>query len=186
MKTEIEIKLKISSSEIDKITNNIETNFNCKINNPFHQTTHQFFLDDFTKQSVFPRIRNEENGEITLTIKAKTKETSEFFKRIELETTIGNTKEVIEMMPFLGFPKRISWEKRRYSFINSPNAEIKFCLDETPMGWFLEIEGSEESIENAVSRLNLKKMEKINKPYLALWEEYKNKHSISEENMMFN
>lgn len=105
MKIETEIKLAITDSEIKNIVENIETIFDCAKNVPFHQTTHQFFFDDYTKQSAFPRIRNEENGAMTLTVKAKIKENSNFFKRLELETTIGDTEAAIAMMFFWDFPK---------------------------------------------------------------------------------
>jgi len=186
MKIETEIKLAIEKSLIKNLIAKIEKEFDCKKTEPFHQITHQFFFEDYTKQNAFPRIRNEENGSITLTVKAKLKENSEFFKRIELETVIGNTEKVISMMPFFGFPKKISWEKRRQSFLMDSDGGVCFFLDETPMGWFLEIEARENKIEEAIVRLELQGNQRINKAYLGLWEEYKKEHGLLGEDMMFN
>src|SRR3972149_9478178 len=126
MKIETEIKLEITESSVKDIIAKIEKGFHCKKSGPFHQTTHQFFFEDYAKQNAFPRIRNEEDGSITLTVKAKLKESSDFFKRIELETVINNVDAVINMMPFFGFPKKISWEKKRRSFLSTGNANICF------------------------------------------------------------
>ncbi|MDP3902135.1 MAG: CYTH domain-containing protein [bacterium] len=186
MKIETEIKLAVEESLVKDIVVRIEKEFDCKKSDPFHQITHQFFFEDYTKQNAFPRIRNEKDGSISLTVKAKLKENSEFFKRIELETAIGNAEKVINMMPFFGFPKKISWEKKRHSFLMNGDADICFFLDETPMGWFLEIEAEEEKIEEAITKLELQKAKRINKAYLGLWEEYKKEHGISNDDMMFS
>ena len=185
MKIETEIKLAVEESLVKDLIAKIEKEFDCKKSNPFHQTTHQFFFEDYTKQNAFPRIRNEEDGSITLTVKAKLKENSEFFKRIELETVINNVDAVINMMPFFGFPKKISWEKKRLSFLSIGNAHICFFLDETPMGWFLEIEAREDIIEDAITKLGLQEAKRINKAYLGLWEEYKRERNITANDMLF-
>ena len=185
MKIETEIKLALEESLVKDIITKIEKGFNCKKSNPFHQITHQFFFEDYTQQNAFPRIRNEEDGGITLTMKAKLKENSEFFKRIELETVISDAEKVIAMMPFFGFPKKISWEKKRHSFLMNGTHDICFFLDETPMGWFLEIEAEEKEIEDAITKLGLREAKRINKAYLGLWEEYKKEHGVSSDDMMF-
>lgn len=88
MKIETEIKLILESINIEDLTNKIEKTFNLKRTPSFHQTTHQFFYEDYTKQTAFPRVRNEEDGRYTLTVKAKVKDESgkdsDYFKRIEL------------------------------------------------------------------------------------------------------
>lgn len=150
--------------------------------------SHIIFLEDYTKQNAFPRVRNEENGTITLMVKAKLKDeiASDYFKRIELESVITNETDVITMMAYFGFPKKISWEKRRHSFLfNERQSDIIFYLNETPMGWFLEIEGEEVKIEEALKILNLENTKRITKAYLGLWEEYKKEKGILSEDMMF-
>ena len=186
MKIETEIKLAIDESIIEEVISKIEKKFSCKKTAPFQQTTHQFFLEDSATQNAFPRIRNEADGSITLTVKAKLKDSSQYFKRIELETVIQNEGKVIDMMPFFGFPKKISWEKKRHSFFMNRDTDITFYLDETPMGWFLEIEAEENKIEEAITLLDLQDVKRINKAYLGLWDEYKKTHNISIEDMIFN
>ena len=186
MNIEIEIKLPIDKSLVENIVAKIEKEFNCKKNEPLHQITHQFFFEDYSQQNVFPRIRNEEDGRVTLTVKVKLGDKSDFFKRIELETNITDTESVIQMMPFFGFPRKISWEKKRHSFLMyDVGSSVCFFLDETPMGWFLEIEAEEGKIEEAITKLGLQNTKRINRAYLGLWEDYKKENDISAENMMF-
>lgn len=187
MKTETEIKLELKISELKAITEKIEEIFAAKKSRSFRQVTHQFFFNDWTTQNVFPRIRNEEDGRITLTVKVKSESKSDFFERLELETEVTNSEEVIRMMPHFGFPKKISWEKRRslFKMDRVKNPAICFYLDETPIGWFLEMEGNEAEIERAIAMLGLQKSKRIAKSYLGLWEDYKKKFSIENSEEMF-
>ncbi len=195
-KIETEIKLILGNcnlNESEELISRIEKVMNLERTAMFHQTTHQFFEDDYTKQTAFPRIRNEQNGDTTLTVKAKIKNEigqeieSNYFKRVELETNISNTENVIAMMPFFGFKNKISWEKKRINFLSenndTENYQLDFAvsLDETPMGYFLEIESSEDKIEEVIKLLGLSNLERSNKPYLALWEDYKKVNKVGGE-----
>lgn len=189
-KIETEIKLILENCNLEDLIFKIENIFNLQRSLSFHQITHQFFEDDYTKQIAFPRIRNEENGNITLTVKAKIKDMdgnnidTEYFKRIELESVIENTENVISMMPFFGFKNKISWEKKRINFFsknksnNYNESNFTISLDETPMGYFLEIESNENKIEEIIKLLGLENLGRSNKPYLALWEEYKKVNKV--------
>ena len=108
-----------------------------------------------------------------------------YFKRIELETSISDVESVVNMMPYFGFKNKISWEKKRINFHS--NNDIKFCisLDETPMGYFLEIESTEAEIEKIIKMLELDDSQRTSKPYLGLWDEYKKANHIDEADMMF-
>lgn len=187
MKTETEIKIILRDTNIEKLINKIEKVLNVKKTPVFHQTTHQFFLEDYTKQNSFPRIRNEEDGRNTLTLKVKIPEnTSQYFKRIELEVDISNPQTLTDMMPFFGYPKKVTWEKRRINFKPVKNSNFKISLDETPMGYFLEIESTEGKIEKIIEALGLTTFERTKKAYLGVWEEYNKKRNQNIENMMFN
>lgn len=192
MKIETEIKLILENLNIEELTNKIEETFELKRSDSFHQVTHQFFYEDHTKQNAFPRIRNEENGSNTLTVKAKLKDDgqkeSDYFKRIELETDISNVESVVNMMPFFGYPKKVSWEKKRVNFISNKSEELSFAisLDETPMGYFLEIESDEEKIEEIIKTLELSNLERTKKAYLGVWADFNKKNNTVREDMMFN
>jgi adenylate cyclase class 2 len=185
MKTETEIKIILKDVNIEKLITTIEKVLDLKKSPVFHQTTHQFFLEDYTKQFSFPRIRNEEDGRNTLTVKIKGQDSEKmkYFKRTELETEISDIEAVINMMLCFGYTKRISWEKKRMSFV--PKKDFEICLDETPMGYFLEIEAEEKKIEEVIRKLGLEHLERSKKAYLGLWADYREGKNIDCEDMLF-
>ena len=187
MKIETEIKLILGNTNIEDLTQKIESIFKLSRTNSFHQITHQFFYEDYTKQQSFPRVRNEQNGRNTLTVKAKIQDEnkSEYFKRIELESDISNVDTVIQMMHFFGYPKKVSWEKKRVNFIGNQEQDFSISLDETPMGYFLEIEAVEEKIEEIIKILELENLERTNKAYLGVWADFNKKSGTTREDMLF-
>ncbi len=178
-KIEIEIKLILKDINLKNLKDKIEKTFNLKALTPFHQTTHQFFELDFTQQVAFPRVRNEQDGSMTLTVKVKIKEKADsfYFKRLELESKVSDVESIIKMMPFFGYENKVSWEKRRINFIdaeeNNKEKDFEIFIDDTPMGYFLEIESDEDRIEEIIKALNLEKLKRSNKSYLGLWEDCK-------------
>lgn len=190
-KIETETKIILTGYDKNKIEDllaGIEKKYNLIRGEVFHQTTHQFFEDDYTKQIAFPRVRNEESGEVTLTVKAKIKDdNSEYFRRIELESNISNAQDIIAMMPYFGYKNKISWEKKRINLDNLSQKENNFVisLDETPMGYFLEIEADEDRIENIIKELNLQDLQRSNKAYLGIWDDYRKENNILTQDMMF-
>ena len=72
-KIETEIKLILGNIDVEALITNVEKVMNLQRAAVFHQITHQFFEDDYTKQIAFPRVRNEENGNTTLVVKTKIK-----------------------------------------------------------------------------------------------------------------
>lgn len=189
MKIETEIKLILVDINIENLIKKIEDIFDLKKTDKFHQTTHQFFFEDYTKQIAFPRVRNEEDGRNTLTVKAKIKDgiETEYFKRVELESDISDVNSVIEMMPYFGYIKKVSWEKKRINFTSKKKEKIDFAisLDETPMGFFLEIESTEVKIEEIVKTLELGSLERTKKAYLGVWADFNKKEGTTRENMLF-
>jgi len=190
MNKEIEIKLEIPNTDIGLVLEKMEQKFGLVAETPFLQTTYQFFTNDFSTQKVFPRIRNEVDGRTTLTLKVKKEESQNYFKRLEYESGIGDPDAIIGMMEHLGFPYKVIWQKKRTLFksrcVDGDDVPIPvFSLDETPIGFFLEIEGTESEIENAIKTLNLASYRRIPKSYLALWEEYKKEKGIDRVDMVF-
>lgn len=157
----------------------------------FTRSLISFFYEDYTQQVAFPRVRNEEDGRNTLTVKAKIKgdeqKESDYFKRIELETDISDVESVTHMMSFFGYPKKVSWEKKRVNFTSHKSEELDFAisLDETPMGFFLEIESNEDKIEEIIKTLRLSDLERTKKAYLGVWADFNQKNDTAREDMMF-
>lgn len=190
MNKEIEIKLEIPKTEIGLVVEKMEQKFGLIAETPFLQTTYQFFTNDFSTQKVFPRIRNEVDGRTTLTLKVKKEDSQNYFKRLEYESGIDDPDAIIGMMEHLGFPYKVIWQKKRTLFkscrVESGDVLIPvFSLDETPIGFFLEVEGTESGIEDAIKILGTSSYRRIPKSYLALWEEYKKEKGIDKIDMVF-
>lgn len=70
--------------------------------------------------------------------------------REEIETTVGDGERVIDVLRRLGFEMVFRYEKYREEFA-SPDVII--ALDETPVGTFVELEGSHAGIMAAAAGL---------------------------------
>lgn len=79
--------------------------------------------------------------------------------------------------PFFVYEK-----KREYFDFNG----TEIVVDELPfIGFYMEIEGTKKGIQETEKKLELKEKNRIIKNYLQLFLEYKKKHRLKEENMVF-
>lgn len=177
-KQEIEVKFELTKDEFYNFTD--ENNFIIEI-------TYGYFKEDFSNidEGIFPRIKYIENKNILVTVKRKNKTDNDYFNREETEISfeINKLNQLRELFNALGFTKEIIFEKKR-KLIKEKEVEIAF--DILPFGYFIEIEGLPEDIEKYVTKMNLTNKKRITKAYLALWDDYKNKHKLEEQDCIFN
>lgn len=93
----------------------------------------------------------------------------------ELEVMVDSGKYLEQILAKLGYFPTQRKEKYRESYIFHLT---QICLDETPMGSFLEIEGSKEGVLDVAKRLGFTEKNFNNQSYGTLWEEYAKKHKI--------
>jgi adenylate cyclase class 2 len=86
--------------------------------------------------------------------------------REEIETSIGEAATAREVFARLGLAPVHVYQKRRRTF-RLHGAVL--CLDETPLGEFLEIEGSPAQIDAVASRLGHGPDEYVTDSYPSLW-----------------
>lgn len=110
-----------------------------------------------------------------LTYKGPKQKGSKMKIREELEVMVDSGKYLAEILGKLGYFPTQKKEKYRESYIFHLT---QICLDETPLGNFLEIEGSKEGVLDVAKQLGFSEKEFINKSYGALWEDYAKKHKI--------
>ena len=70
--------------------------------------------------------------------------------REEIETTVGDGRRVIDVLRRLGFEVVFRYEKYREEFVRE---DVVIALDETPVGTFVELEGTETGIAAAAAAL---------------------------------
>ena len=135
---------------------------------------------DLEKEGKFLRVRT--GFKNTLTLKQKMKD-KEFKVREEIELEISNPQKMITILKKLGFARTLIMEKYREKW-QFQGAEV--VIDKLPMGVYIEIEGTKNSIQKVIEKLNLNPKEKITKTYWALWKDYSDKRGIKDENIVFS
>lgn len=181
MKKETEVKIELTKEEFNNFAGDSDN---------FHlERTFGYFKEDFSniKEGIFPRIKyvEGEKKEIILTVKRKVKENAEFFEREEMEVGVKeeeNIENLRNILKSLGFSKEIIFEKKRKNVFKN---DITISFDELPFGFFVEFEGEPEIIDRYLGEFNLLNRPRIVRAYLGLWEEYRKKHNIAEENCVF-
>lgn len=113
------------------------------------------------------------DGKGLLTYKEKAGDeapTSQFKLRTELETELGDASEALAIFDRLGFHRFFRYQKYRsiYEAALPSGQSLHVMADETPLGAFLELEGTEEAIAEAVKCLGVTPDDYILESYLAL------------------
>lgn len=94
------------------------------------------------------RIRSE-NGKSRITFKGPI-QASDMKVRDELETVVGDGALLLRIFEELGYHVWFRYEKYREEYAQ---AEVIVAIDETPVGVFVEIEGSESGITTMAAAL---------------------------------
>jgi len=110
------------------------------------------------KQGKSLRLRKV--GEKTeFTFKGPRKKDSRFKIREEIETNVEDFEKALKIMKKIGIKPRVSYEKKRTSY---KLGDVSFEIDEyinLPIPTFLEIEASEEKINEMIEKLGFKKQD---------------------------
>lgn len=86
--------------------------------------------------------------------------------RMELETEVSSPETLAEILATLGFRPQFRYEK--YREVWSLQSTV-ICLDETPLGRFLEIEGVAADIHRVAGLLGIVAGRFVSASYPALW-----------------
>jgi len=105
----------------------------------------------------------------TLTHKAG-KKTSRHSSREELETSVGDGKQVDAILRALGYAPSFRYEKFRAEWTDGKGQVV---VDQTPIGDFCEIEGSPRWIDATAKKLGVGRELYIMKNYATLFSEWK-------------
>jgi adenylate cyclase class 2 len=103
-------------------------------------------------------------------------------QRRESETFLGDGRAMEAILESLGLEVRFRYEKYRATF---RLGEAEVSCDETPIGAFLEIEGSPEEIAATAARLSLDMKEAMILSYPRLYELHRAESPGAPEFMVF-
>jgi adenylate cyclase, class 2 len=114
------------------------------------------------------RVR-QEDGEGLFTFKGRTVQHERFKVRPEIETICADAGALEEILRNIGLKPFFRYEKYRTDY---GGEGVQLCLDELPFGLFIEIEGSEETIEPLAKKLGLDPATFMKRTYADLYGEH--------------
>jgi adenylate cyclase class 2 len=126
------------------------------------------------------RVRME-SGKTLLTFKGPVQESS-MKLREELETVVGDGLLLLRVLEQIGFRIWFRYQKYREEFARE---EVIVALDETPVGVFVEIEGSETGIHEMASALARKPEDYVLDSYRGLFVKHCKRHGLPVSDMLF-
>lgn len=134
----------------------------------------------FQRRSAL-RIRSE-NGKSLLTFKGPV-QPSAVKVREEHETIVADGEVLVTILRELGWQVWFRYEKYREEFAAE---DVVIAIDETPIGVFVEIEGSEDHIERATSALGKTSQDYVTASYRSLYLDHCRARGLKPGDMLFD
>lgn len=126
------------------------------------------------------RVRTE-NGKSRLTFKGPV-QPSDMKVRDEVETLVGDGEVVLRVLEELGLHVWFRYEKFREEFCHD---DVIVAVDETPVGVFIEIEGSEHGIREMTEALGRTTADYVLDSYRGLYLAHRERLGLTGADMLF-
>jgi adenylate cyclase, class 2 len=126
------------------------------------------------------RIRSE-NGKSRITLKGPI-QASSMKLRDEFETVVGDGALLLRIFEELGFHVWFRYEKYREEYSRE---DVIVAIDETPVGVFVEIEGSEQGITTMAESLGRGPDDYVLDSYRGLFLKHREAHGLTGSDMVF-
>lgn len=133
------------------------------------------------RQRCVLRVRME-SGKSLLTFKGPV-QPSAMKLREELETVIGDGEILLSVLEQLGLSVWFRYQKYREEF---GFEDVIVALDETPVGTYVEIEGSEQGILTMTELLGKTPDDYLLDSYRGLFLKYREEHGLATPDMVFD
>ena len=181
MSTETEVKIRIES--VDDFIGHALSHGAARLSERNFEDNILFdFADDRLRLShCILRVRSVD-GRGILTYKGAPQPGVLFKSREELETGIEKTETAIEIFGRIGMKQGFRYQKYRQEF---SIGGVHVAVDETPIGNYAELEGTEDDILNLAEKLGVSKARFINRSYHALYLDYCRERGITPLSMLF-
>ncbi|MFC2168480.1 class IV adenylate cyclase [Acidobacteriota bacterium] len=101
-----------------------------------------------------------------LTFKGSPQKSRQFKIREEYESEVKNANQIKKIIKSLGLIPKFRYDKFRTVFRTK---KLNICLDETPVGNFIELEGEQNHIVKFASSLGFSRTDFIKKNYVDLY-----------------
>jgi adenylate cyclase class 2 len=136
--------------------------------------------EDLRRRRCVLRVRVE-NGKSRLTFKGPV-QPSTMKLREEIETVVGDGEILVRVFEELGLHVWFRYEKYREEFAHE---DVIVAIDETPVGVFVEIEGSETGIMSMAAALGRSPADYIADSYRALFLRHRDELGLAGPDMLF-
>src|SRR3954451_8847852 len=123
-----------------------------------------------------------ENGKSRITFKGPV-QPSTMKVREELETLVGDGVVLLRILEELGLHVWFTYEKYREEFSHE---DVIVAIDETPVGVFVEIEGSEQGIAGMARALGRRPSDYIVDSYRTLFLRHRDEFGLAATDMVFD
>ena len=137
--------------------------------------------EQLRRQRCVLRVRME-NGKSRLTYKGPV-QPSTMKVREELETVVGDGEMLLRVFGELGLHVWFRYEKYREEFSHE---DVIVAIDETPVGVFVEIEGTEQGIADMTVAIGRTAEDYIVDSYRSLFLQHREQYGLSGSDMMFD
>jgi adenylate cyclase, class 2 len=137
--------------------------------------------EQLRRQRCVLRVRME-NGKSRLTWKGPVQPSS-MKVREELETVVGDGEMLVRVFSEIGLHVWFRYEKYREEFSQE---DVIVAIDETPVGVFVEIEGTENGIAEMTSALGRTPDDYIVDSYRSLFLQHRERHGLTGSHMVFD
>ena len=134
------------------------------------------------KSGTLLRVR-EAGGVVTLTYKGKV-QVSRHKRREELELTVWKVKPLAAILERLGFLPVFRYEKYRTE-LQRPGGRGVATVDETPLGVYIELEGTPPWIDRTARQLGFAERDYITASYGRLYLDWCAQEAVQPGNMVF-
>ena len=136
--------------------------------------------EELRRRRCVLRVRVE-NGKSRLTFKGPV-QPSAMKLREEVETVVGDGEVLIQVLQELGLHVWFRYEKYREEFAHE---DVIVAIDETPVGVFVEIEGSESGIAAMTEAIGRSPDDYITDSYRGLFLQRRDACGLTGSNMLF-
>jgi adenylate cyclase class 2 len=137
--------------------------------------------EDLRRRRCVLRVRME-NGKSRLTFKGPV-QPGLMKVREEIETVVGDGDILLRVLKELGLHVWFRYEKYREEFAFE---DVIVAIDETPVGVFVEIEGSEQGINTTAEALGRREADYIQDSYRGLFLKLRGAFGLDGQHMLFD
>jgi adenylate cyclase class 2 len=173
MTTETEVKIEVDRGDLPEIRRRLlELGFQQKAERAKEENLLMDFVDGaLTASGSALRLRKYGQKQV-LTYKGPRVEDSHLKIREEIETELGDFDQMKRVLEALGMKVCFEYGKFREKFLyGKASGSLEVCVDETPVGCFVEIEGSAADIQRVAGDLGWNRDRFITKNYIDLYRE---------------